>query len=188
MGIEKSSPVINHNHKVKRPCYKPNWHNFLHHCNWPFDKLSVYFRPSRFKAPTHRPDSNQHPTAFIRPLCCLWPVRQKSCIEHTASTCCQLHSSNKWVVLVYKKDTGQEVYAHNSRSKQNLTISNKNSCILNMQPGITKQTQINSSWLDITASLVPVLQNMKTGNDGTECVEKQSAHSIPPFPHTVLIR
>uniref|UniRef100_A0A671XDL1 Anoctamin n=1 Tax=Sparus aurata TaxID=8175 RepID=A0A671XDL1_SPAAU len=29
---------------------------------------------------------------------------------------------------------------------------------------------------------------MKTGNDGTECIEKQSAHSIPSLPHTVLIR
>ena len=57
-----------------------------------------------------------------------------------------------------------------------------------MQQGITKLTQINSSWTDITTSLVPVLQNMKTGNDGTECIEKQSAHSIPPLPHTVLIR
>ena len=42
-----------------------------------------------------------------------------------------------------------------------------------MQQGITKLTQINSSWTDITTSLVPVLQNMKTGNDGMECIEKQ---------------
>ena len=41
-----------------------------------------------------------------------------------------------------------------------------------MQQGITKLTQINSSWTDITTSLVPILQNMKTGNDGTECIEK----------------
>ena len=38
------------------------------------------------------------------------------------------------------------------------------------------------------ACLVPLIQNMKTGNDGTECKEKQSAHSIPPLPHTALIR
>ena len=25
---------------------------------------------------------------------------------------------------------------------------------------------------------------MNTGNDGMECIEKQSAHSIPPLPHT----
>ena len=25
---------------------------------------------------------------------------------------------------------------------------------------------------------------MKTGNDGTECIEKQSAHCIPPLTHT----
>ena len=37
-----------------------------------------------------------------------------------------------------------------------------------MQWGITKQTQINSSLMYIAASLMPVLQNMKTGNDGTE--------------------
>ena len=29
---------------------------------------------------------------------------------------------------------------------------------------------------------------MKIRNDGTECIEKQSAHIIPPLPHTVLIR
>ena len=56
-----------------------------------------------------------------------------------------------------------------------------------MQRGITKRTQINSSWTDITTSLVPVLQNMKTGKDGMECVENQCAHSIPPLPHTALI-
>ena len=71
---------------------------------------------------------------------------------------------------------------------QNETISDKNSCILNMQQGINKQTQINSSWTDITASLVPALQNMKTGNDGEECVENQSAHSITLLPHAILIR
>ena len=60
-------------------------------------------------------------------------------------------------------------------SKLNLTISEKNSGILNTQRGITKRTQINLSWMDITASLVPVLQTMKTGNDGTECTEKQSS-------------
>ena len=39
-----------------------------------------------------------------------------------------------------------------------------------MQRGITKRTQINPSWTDITTS-------MKTGNDGTECTEKQSWHT-----------
>ena len=34
------------------------------------------------------------------------------------------------------------------------------------------------------ASLVPVIQNMKTGNDGTECIEKQTSDSIPPLPYT----
>ena len=54
-----------------------------------------------------------------------------------------------------------------------------------MQWGITKRTQINSSWMDITACLVQGLQNVKTGNDGMECIEKQSAHSICPShtPH-----
>ena len=52
-----------------------------------------------------------------------------------------------------------------------------------MQRGITKRTQINSSWTDIiTASLVPVLQSMKTRNDGMEGVENQWAHSISPRP------
>ena len=69
-----------------------------------------------------------------------------------------------------------------------LTISDKNSR-LNIQQGITKQTQINLSWTDIiTTSLMPALQNMKTRNDRTERVENQSTQSIPPLPHTVLIR
>ena len=58
-----------------------------------------------------------------------------------------------------------------------------------MQRGITKRTQINSSWTGIiTASLMLVLQNTKTRNDGTEWVENQCAHSIPPLPHTQLIQ
>ena len=56
-----------------------------------------------------------------------------------------------------------------------------------MQQGITKLTQINLSWTDQTTDLVPVLQNMKTGNDGTECKEKQNAHSILPLPQIALI-
>ena len=57
-----------------------------------------------------------------------------------------------------------------------------------MQRGITKRTQINSSWTDtITAGLAPVLQNMKTRNDRTEFVENQYAHSTTPLPHTELI-
>ena len=57
-----------------------------------------------------------------------------------------------------------------------------------MQQGITKPTQINSSWTDIATSLVPVLQKMKTENDRMECIEKQSAHRILSLPHTALIR
>ena len=75
-----------------------------------------------------------------------------------------------------------EAYARNSLyfwSKCNLSISDKNSCILNVKRGITKQTQINSPWTDITTSLVPVLQSMKTGNDRMECIEKQSAFHPP---------
>ena len=53
-----------------------------------------------------------------------------------------------------------------------------------MQQGITKRTQINSSLTDIKTSLMPGLHSM---NDGTECVENQSAHSIPPLPHIALI-
>ena len=76
------------------------------------------------------------------------------------------------------KKTLDERFMH---VKTELKYFRQNSCILNMQQGITKWTQINPSWTDmITTSLVPVLQNMKTGNDGTECLEKQSAHSIPP--------
>ena len=49
-----------------------------------------------------------------------------------------------------------------------------------MQRGITKRTQINLSWTDIiTASLMLVLQNMKTRNDGAECIENQQ-YSAPP--------
>ena len=54
-----------------------------------------------------------------------------------------------------------------------------------MQWSITKQTQINSSWTDIiTVSLMPLLQNMKTRNDGMECIN-QCAHIFLPShtPH-----
>ena len=84
----------------------------------------------------------------------------------------------------------REAYARNSlyfRSKRNLTISEKNSCILNMQWGITKWTQINLSWTDITTSLVPVLQSITMRNDRMECIENQCAHSISPLPHIALI-
>ena len=145
------------------------------------------------------------PTAFIWPLRCLLsgPFCRKIALNTplqlaanstVACTFCTCARCNKQVALVLCiKDAGREVYARNClyfRSKRNLTISDKNSCILNMQRGITKQTQINLSWTDIAASLVPVtlLQNMKTGNDRTECIEKQSSHSFPPLPHTVLIR
>ena len=133
------------------------------------------------------------------PLPLVWPVQHKSCIERNASMFCQLHSS-VYILCLRKmqqaggssvKNAGLEVYARNSpyfRSKRNLTISDKNSCILNMQRGITKWTQINSSWTDIiTASLVPVLQSMKTRNDGTECVENQS-HTARWFASTPPIR
>ena len=51
-----------------------------------------------------------------------------------------------------------------------------------MQRVITKQTLINSSWEDITASLVPILQNMKTRHGGMECLEK--AHTVFRPSHT----
>ena len=145
------------------------------------------------KAPTHCPDSNQQPTAFIRPLCCLLfdpfgrkvalntPLRRA--VSSTAvCTFCACTRCNKRVVLVYKKDAGWEIYARNSlyfRSNRNLTMSDKNSCILNMQRGITKRTQINSSWTDITASLVPVLQNMKWRNR-VHRKTKRKQYSAPP--------
>ena len=53
-----------------------------------------------------------------------------------------------------------------------------------MQRGITNWTQINSSWMDIvTASLMPVLQNMKTRNDETVCIET-NAHTVFCPSHT----
>ena len=54
---------------------------------------------------------------------------------------------------MYEKDAGRKVCVCNSISfwsKRNITISDRNSCILNVQWGITKQTQINLSWMDIT--------------------------------------
>ena len=178
----------------------------VHCCSTSPRRLSEYsiLAPHTLKAPTHQPNSNQQPNCLypttLLPL--VWPVWQKSCIEHTASMWWQLHSSLYALRLrktqlaggtsvVYKKDAGRELYARNSLYfwlKRNLTISDKNSCILNMQRGITKRTQINLSWTDITACLVPVLQNMKTRNDGTDCIEKQRTHSICPLPHTALIR
>ena len=99
------------------------------------------------KAPTHRPDSNQQPTAFIRPLCCLLsdlfgrkvalntPLR-RAASSTVACTFCAFASCNKWVARVYKKRRrmrGLCMQSHVSlyfRSKWNLST--------------TKQTQINS--------------------------------------------
>ena len=90
----------------------------------------------------------------------------KWCYRWTIALCMQLYFWSKW----------------------NLTISDKNSCILNMQWGITKQTQINSSWTDIAASPVPVTLLPNINREWWNRVHrKQSTHSIPPLPHTTLI-
>ena len=86
----------------------------------------------RIKAPTHRPDSNQWPTAFIRPVHCLSSDQFKSWLNILLR--CAANSTVAW-------------------------------------------------WHKSHASI----QNIKTGNDETACIEKQSAHSIPPLPHTTLI-
>ena len=161
---------------------------------WNFKCIYITTFKGPHTLPRHPTTLSNHSLTTWLPL--VWPVQQKSCIEYIASTWSQLHSSvyacagyNKRVAL---KGAGWEVYLCNSlyfQSKRNLTISDKNSSILNMQRGITKRTQINTSWTDIiTTSLMPVLPNMKTRNDRMECVENQSAHSIPPLSHTVLIR
>ena len=55
---------------------------------WP---LTCCLLVQELKPHTHRPDVQlPYPTAL---LLLVWPVWQKSCIEHTASSCCQLHSS-----------------------------------------------------------------------------------------------
>ena len=89
--------------------------------------------------------------------------------------------------LVYKKDAGGEVYACNSlyfRSRRNLTISDKNSCILNMQPGITQRTQINSSWTDKTASCAstPKHENSEWQN-GVHRKTMRTQYYAPPTHH-----
>ena len=91
------------------------------HCTW----------TCKVKAPTLRPDSNQQPAAFIRPLCCLSsdPFGRKLALKHTASK------------------------AANYTGVRTL-------CACARLGG---------------ASLVAVIQNMKAGNDGTKCIEKQSA-------------
>ena len=144
------------------------------------------------------PHTAQTSNCLIRPICCLssdpfgtkvalnTPLRC-SASSTAACTFCAYASCNKPMALVFK-DAGLEVYARNSlyfQSKRNVTISDKNSCILNTQRGITKRTQMNSSWMDIiTAGVMSVLQSMKTRNDVTECGENQSAHSILPLPQS----
>ena len=105
-----------------------------------------------------------YPTT-LRPLWCL-----------TCSRC------NKRVALVYKKDTGLEVYARNSlyfRSKRNLTISDKNSCILNMQWGITKRTQINLSWTDIITESNGSDVRQPTSSDFACWIEADNVREAP---------
>ena len=147
--------------------------------------------------PPHHPDVQlPYPTTF-RPLHRLlsdplhWntPLRRAAYCT-VACTFCTCARCNKRVALVLWVVNERFMHATLFTFNQNETwlFQKKNSCILNMQQGITKRTQINSSWMDTITSLVPVLQNMKTGNDGTECIEKQCAHNILPLPHTALIR
>ena len=86
---------------IKQKCFFSSGFHLYHLSRLRFsvsclNKLSLsWWKTTIFlNVPTHRTDSKQ-PTAFIRPLCCLfvWPLRQKSCIEHTDSMCCLLHSS-----------------------------------------------------------------------------------------------
>ena len=96
------------------------------------------------KAPTHRPDSNQQPTAFVQSLCCL--------------------SSDPF---------GRRVALNTTSTAANHTV-------------------VCTFWTCArlgSASLMPVIQNMRTGNDRTQCIEKHSAHRrvqrahrIPPLP------
>ena len=90
-----------------------------------FGESFTLSRAKSIKAPTHHPDANQQPTAFIRPLCCLLSdpfgrkVALNTLLRHGASstvarTFCAYRRCNKWVALVYKKDAGREVYAWNS--------------------------------------------------------------------------
>ena len=83
---------------------------------------------------------------FHRPASSAWNLFRRKVALNTllrrpasftvACTFCACARCYKRVALVYKKDAGQEIYGRNSLyfwSKWNLTISDKNSCILNMQ-------------------------------------------------------
>ena len=63
---------------------------------------------------------------------------------------------------------------------QNETISDKNS-ILNMQRGITKWTQINLSWTDITVMLVK-----STAKQDTVCKHEPPGYCNKMFPATFV--
>ena len=88
---------------------------------------------------------------------------------------------NKRVAWVYKKTLTTAVCTELSL----LSIKTKLNYFRQKQLHAVRHYQMNtkqSSWMYITASLMLVLQNMKT-NDGTECIEKQSTHSVPPLTH-----
>ena len=70
-------------------------------------------------------------------------------LKHTVSR--PLHVAGKHPVwLLCLKSMLDKRFVLYFRSKRNLTISDRNSCILNMKWGITKRTQINSYWTDTT--------------------------------------
>ena len=156
-------------------------------------------QPEGPHTPPRRPTAlSDHSPTTLLPL--VWPVRQKSCIEHTISTCRQLHSS-VYVLHLHEmqsggssvKDAGLDVYARNClyfRSKWNLTISDKNSCILNMQRGITKQTNAHTVFAPPTRradSLVhrqseyPVAQTSDSQPPQTSHVESEQITSEWPL-------
>ena len=64
--------------------------------------------------PRLKPTANcLYPTTLL-PL--VWPVLQKSCIEHTASTCCLLHSS---LYILHCKRCNKQVVLHENRKWRN---------------------------------------------------------------------
>ena len=82
----------------------------------------------RIKAPTHCPDSNQQPTAFIRPLCCLLSdlfgrkVALNTPLRHAASstvvcTFCACARCNKWVALHENRKWGNGVHRKTKRTQ-----------------------------------------------------------------------
>ena len=107
--------IFKYNIRIQNICWQPYYAVFSHIYAGSFTSVKSPWKDcygfKLLKAPTHHPDSNQQPTAYIWPLRCLLsdPFGRKVALNTPlwraansteACTFCACMRCNKWVVLV----------------------------------------------------------------------------------------